>query len=169
MRRFGYAAQVSLAERQRSQAKPRRPGSEFVAPLPLFVVALFAVNNHWLKQAWPGVVTGKLSDFAACFFLPLFFSALLGPLLPGRLRLRLGVGVGVTAVGFTAVKVLPGASQLLDAALSALTGLVGLGPSLNLVDPTDLVALPMLGVAYVYGARHAGKVAPFPPPSDEPR
>ena len=45
---------------------------EFFGPLPLAAVALLAVNDHVLKARWPGLVTGKLSDVAGCFLLPLF-------------------------------------------------------------------------------------------------
>ena len=50
---------------------------EFFGVLPLMAVGLFALNNFVLKRAWPGLVTGKLSDLLICFFLPLFVSALM--------------------------------------------------------------------------------------------
>ena len=50
---------------------------EFFGVLPLVAVALFALNNGVLKRAFPGFVTGKVSDLLVCFFLPLFVSALL--------------------------------------------------------------------------------------------
>ena len=43
---------------------------EFFGVLPLVAVALFALNNGVLKRAFPGFVTGKLSDL-----LDLFLSA----------------------------------------------------------------------------------------------
>ena len=40
------------------------------------------MNDHVLKHACPGVVTGKLSDFAGLFFFPLFLADVLGHLTP---------------------------------------------------------------------------------------
>ena len=34
------------------------------SPAAIASLLLLLVNDHVLKQAWPGVVTGKLSDFA---------------------------------------------------------------------------------------------------------
>ncbi|MCB0510528.1 MAG: hypothetical protein KDC82_07165, partial [Bacteroidetes bacterium] len=41
-----------------------------------FLIALFTllINDFFLKQAFPGWLTGKLSDFAGLFFLPLFIA-----------------------------------------------------------------------------------------------
>ena len=56
-------------------------------------VAVLVVNDHALKAAWPGLVTGKLSDVAG--------SAMMGTLLTAATGRR-SVGVGLTAIGFAA-------------------------------------------------------------------
>ena len=40
-------------------------------PIAIFAIALLVVNDHVLKLACPGLVTGKLSDFAGLMFFPL--------------------------------------------------------------------------------------------------
>jgi len=118
---------------------------EFFAWPPLAAVLLFTLNNFWLKGRAPGLLSGKLSDFAACFFLPLFVSALLARVTPLRLRVRVAVGAGVTALAFALVKTSPAASSLLD----ALCALFLRSPK-NCVDPSDLVALPMVLLACLW-------------------
>jgi hypothetical protein len=46
--------------------------------LPLFAVAVLIVNDHVLKHRFPGLVTGKLSDFAGLFFFPLLLVDAIG-------------------------------------------------------------------------------------------
>ena len=41
---------------------------------PLVAVAVLVSNDHVLKQHFPGLITGKLSDFAGLFFFPLFLT-----------------------------------------------------------------------------------------------
>lgn len=126
---------------------------EFFAPLPLLAVALFAANNFYLKFLAPGFITGKLSDALACFFLPLFISSVLEPFAPRSRRARVAVGCLLTLVLFTAVKTVPVASRALDQTLSLLTAPFPLRLSSNRVDPSDLLALPFVGAAFVYSSR----------------
>ena len=91
----------------------------------LTAVALLALNDHVLKAAWPGLVTGKLSDFAG-----LAAIATLGSVLVGRTW-----GVGLAAVAFTALKTVPGVAEIAAPFL---------GGGVTLRDPTDLVALAVL-------------------------
>jgi hypothetical protein len=130
-------------------------GSEFFAPLPLFAVGLFAVNNWVLKSRYPGWVTGKLSDIAACFFLPLFLSAFvdLVSLRKLRLRSRLAVGATLTIVGFSAVKLSKTASDGMTFVINALNRYAGLPMTENRVDPSDLIALPFVAVALWWARR----------------
>jgi hypothetical protein len=115
----------------------RRHGAlpEFFSPLPLLTVALFGLNNFVFKARFGNWLTGKLSDITACFFLPLFLSALLGMTTRLALRRRMLIGCVVTAIVFSAVKVSPLASSVLDGALSVLSQTFGWGASRNLVDP----------------------------------
>lgn len=112
-------------------------------PATLASIALLLVNDHWLKAAFPSWWTGKLSDFAGLFFFPFLLAALLGLFLdrtniPPRSIGRLAFGF--TALWFASFKVLPP----VNAATCALLGIL-LGHPVQLVlDPTDLIALPVL-------------------------
>ncbi|WP_174876239.1 hypothetical protein [Acrocarpospora corrugata] len=102
-------------------------------PLTIAAVAVLLLNDHVLKAAWPGAVTGKLSDFAGLVVAP--------PLLNLVLR-RPWVSVLVTGVAFTLVK-----TTAAGAAFASEGWTLVWGPSQVLADPTDLLALPAL-----YGA-----------------
>jgi hypothetical protein len=110
---------------------------------PLFWIALvvLVVNDHLLKQAHllPGVVTGKLSDFAGMVVAPLVLTALL------RLRGRAGrmVAFACVAAVFTAIKVSRPCADLVET-VTACTPL----PWRLWCDPTDLLALSMLPLAW---------------------
>jgi len=51
-----------MGPRAASVPADRLDAPEFFGVLPLTAVALFALNNFVFKRAWPGLVTGKLSD-----------------------------------------------------------------------------------------------------------
>ena len=109
---------------------------------PLFVLALvvLAINDHVLKQVWPGPVTGKLSDLAGLVVAPLLLAV---PLAAFGLRRPVPVAAVLTGVGFVLAKT----SVTGAAATSAIWSLTGV-PTLIRADVTDLVALPALGVAW---------------------
>lgn len=130
---------------------------EFFGVLPLASVALFALNNAVLKRAWPGFVTGKLSDLTICFFLPLFVSALLERASRLRAAARVAAGIALTATIFIAVKTSPAASHGLDGAIALLLAPFGVRTAPNHVDVTDLCALPMLAAAWLYARRKAAR------------
>lgn len=114
---------------------------------PMFVGALvvLALNDHVLKRAWPSVVTGKLSDVAGLVVAPVLLGLVLVLLRVPRAPM---VAVVATGVGFAWVK----ATQLgADMASAAWTQLWG--PSVVLRDPTDLLALPALGLALLVQRR----------------
>lgn len=92
-------------------------------------------------------LAGKLSDFAACFFLPLFVAALLARVTRWSRARRVAVGAVTTTLVFTLVKTSAAASAVLDGFCAALGSLVGLQSPANRVDPTDLLALPMVPLA----------------------
>jgi hypothetical protein len=129
------------------------PGAEaepfFSAPSGVAVL-LFVANNFVWKSTSPGVLTGKLSDFCACFFLPLYLSALLGWVVERPLAWRLRCGAALTCAGFAAVKTLTPVSVALNGLVAGLTGWTGVSLRPNQVDPTDLIALVMVPVAVAY-------------------
>lgn len=137
---------------------PRLALAELYAPLPLFAVAVMAVNDNFLKVAFHNEITGKLSDFAVCIVLPLYLAAVLGLVLPqlGR-RARLGIGAGITVALYSALELSPRAIEVFCAANAWVARLLGLEGRYGLTaDVTDLLALPFVGLAYWYGVRRPG-------------
>ena len=128
---------------------------EFFGVLPLLAVALFVLNNFVLKRAWPGLITGKLSDLLVCFFLPLFVSALLERVSRLGAAARVGAGIALTAAIFIAVKTSATASRVLDHDIALALGPFGMRTAPNCVDVTDLWALPMLALAWLHARRKA--------------
>jgi hypothetical protein len=117
----------------------------------LSTVGLFALNNHYLKYQYHNWLTGKLSDFAVCFFLPLFVSSLIALLVNWPAKTRLLAGSALTIAIFSGVKISPWASNLLNEILSVVTTAVGFSPSFNRADSSDLIALPLVALACVFG------------------
>lgn len=131
---------------------------EFFSPLPLAAVGVLALNDHVLKAAFHNAVTGKVSDFAGCFFLPLFVSAVLAEATRWSLAVRLGLGAAATFAIFVPVKVSATAAGLVASALDLVSVPLGIGAQHITVDPTDLLALPMVALA-VHLARKADRCA----------
>jgi hypothetical protein len=139
-------------EREMNEPQPR--SGEYFAPLPLFALLVLVVNDCWLKAKFHNALTGKLSDVAVCFLMPLFLSELLGLGLGLRPRVRLVAGAAVTAVLFTALEIVPPVTSL------ALRCLERIGPTLGIAgrfrmtsDPTDLACLVFVPLAVWYGER----------------
>ena len=118
-------------------------------------VAVLAVNDHLLKGAGlvPAVLTGKLSDLAGLFFAGALLAVLARP---RSARGWLACHALVAAV-FTAIKLSVPAATAWDAA-RALFGL----PAFTTVDPTDLLALPMvaLGAWWLWPTQQRSPHAP---------
>lgn len=151
------------------------PATEFVHPLPIAALILLAVNDHLLKgSGWlPGVITGKLSDFAGLFFFPLLFTACLDVMLHALNRVRgearhdaslrmwkLWLAAAVTTAVFTGIKL----SEQLAHWYGELILAMDLGdffPAVRIVqDPTDLAALPMVLCAVWFGRTRLAEVPP---------
>jgi hypothetical protein len=130
-------------------------------PVSLAAIALLVVNDHVLKAAWPGALTGKLSDVAGLAFFPLLLAAVAQQVRPAlRLRPTVAACALLTALVFAAIKVWPLAGDAYRVGLGALQWparalwnvLAGQGvPGLALVrltpDATDLLALPAVLLA----------------------
>ncbi|MEZ4310901.1 MAG: hypothetical protein R3F14_22905 [Polyangiaceae bacterium] len=136
------------------ESSVKRTGSwaeDLVHPLPLAAVGVLVLNDHFLKGSGllPGAVTGKLSDFAGLFFFPLLLAAAArglsrwtrGEDIESRRPLAAAAAV-VTALGFAAVKLVPQANALVAAVWGTMV-----------MDPTDLVAVPMVGLAAAWMLR----------------
>lgn len=115
----------------------------------LAVVVLF-VNDHLLKHAFPGLVTGKLSDVAGMIFFPVLLAALCWPLTPAALRTDaaqdrlLALACVATAAVFTLTK---------TTALAHGQRLPRLARVVLVRDPSDVLAAPFLLLAYAAGRR----------------
>ena len=94
---------------------------------PIFTgaVAALAVNDGLLKDRWPGVVTGKLSDFAGVVVIAMLLAAI---------SRRPRPSIMVTTAGFALLKLWPPVAQLAAPMLGGVTQ----------TDPTDLIALVVL-------------------------
>ncbi|WAS89745.1 PQQ-binding-like beta-propeller repeat protein [Nannocystis punicea] len=120
-------------------AAPSRlaPERALVHPAWLVALALLLVNDHVFKAAGelPALFTGKASDFAGLFVAPVLLAALVR----ARSRAALLACHAAVGLGFVALKLVPAAA----------TAWVELGARLGLrwqvvLDPSDLLALPML-------------------------
>lgn len=123
---------------------PLRRSRNGVILTPLFAVsvATLLVNDHVLKAAWPGWVTGKLSDVAGVAMVVLGLTALL--------RSR-SVAFGLTTVGFAALKTIAAVAVWAAPVLGGVTR----------TDPTDLLALLILVPLWEWtGNRMAPGVTP---------
>ncbi|MET8039975.1 hypothetical protein ABZU25_03800 [Micromonospora sp. NPDC005215] len=112
-------------------------------PTTVLALVLLLVNDHVLKPALPGLLTGKLSDVAGLVLAPPLVAVLLTLLVP-RLPARAAALAGLVAVGagFALVKSSGYAAELASSAWTVLAG-----PSLVRADWTDLLTLPALGLA----------------------
>lgn len=107
-----------------------RPSDALLSPAFLLALLVLGVNDHVLKAAFPGWVTGKLSDVAGVFA----FAVFLGVALGGR---RVAGAVAAGAL-FAAWK-----SPLATPAIAAWNALPLLDVA-RVMDATDLVALAVL-------------------------
>ncbi len=131
-------------------------------PLVVAAILILLANDHVLKQRFPGAVTGILSDIAGLAFFPLALVAaveLLG-------RRVVGVGtiamfVAITGLVFASAELLPSVKVALEVAWGWSRAVIGGGrPVAFTADPTDLLALPALTVAWVIGGRRASFATP---------
>jgi hypothetical protein len=154
-----------------------QPGELLLHPLVLSSFALLAFNDHLLKVHHPGLLSGKLSDVAFMIAAPLWLYVggawLADRLARGRFAERarhpwllccvIGIGVLFSAMQLSAwgdALYRHGLGLLqwpLRALVSSLAGdgAVALRPVQATPDPSDLLCLPLLGIAYALGRRSA--------------
>ena len=130
-----------------------RRASEFFSPAPLLAVALLATNDHFLKAAFHNTLTGKLSDFAGCFFLPLYVSAMLSFVTRWSLQRRLWLGAITTLAIFIPVSVSRAAADFVCRTVELIAIPLGIGAQRIASDPTDLIAVPMICLAVLYAQK----------------
>lgn len=151
-----------------------RPAGGVLHPVALVALALLVVNDQVLKAAWPGAVTGKLSDVAGLILAPLALQAgwEVAEWVTGRWRgpssTFLAGAIIVVGVAFAAVQVWPPAIELYRWSLGiaqwplrAVTALLSGTPAGGIVpvqltaDAEDLVAIPALAITWWVGRRRA--------------
>lgn len=141
-----------------------------IGPWFLGSLAALLVNDHILKAAAPGPVTGKLSDFAGMVMAPIL---ILGTIefvtgrRPGQ-RTAWAVALSVAAV-FAAIKLDPTAADVYRTVMGTIHGLANGLPLrpvriLHAVDAADLIALPAVAVAPLLIA-HSRDANPAPTPT----
>ncbi|MDX8148899.1 hypothetical protein SK854_42750 [Lentzea sp. BCCO 10_0061] len=123
-------------------------------PLTVAATAVLLLNDHVFKQAWPGVVTGKLSDVAGLVVAPAVLGLLFGLFRAGPFGAA--AATLLTGAGFAWVKLSRTGAEVASAAWSVVNG-----PSVVLADPSDLIALPALGLAW-WAWRRAAAAPPLP-------
>ena len=127
----------------------------FIHPLPLCAVAILILNDQYLKYLFPGLVAGKLSDFAGLFFAPLFLSALFslisnrGRFVEQLSRTQLLVSMIFVDLVFIFLKLSPGFLQ----AYTTVHGWLGI--KIKVVQDTwDLLALVMNFATYWFAKKY---------------
>jgi hypothetical protein len=140
------------------------PGDGLLHPAILVSLGLLLLNDHVLKTAMPGALTGKLSDVAGLAFFPMLLiagwellRALGGRSAQPSLAAALAAA-GLTGVAFSLAKATPAGAASLGWTIGALQWL-GTAPARLLaghvppllgarvvMDPTDLLALPALAI-----------------------
>ncbi len=143
-------------------------------PIALFSLGLLILNDHILKHRYGNSITGKLSDIAGLIFFPLLVIVLIESCRKAFRKNRWQIDneqvvivFCIVAMGYLLVKcsqpiadaysyVLGSAEWSLVAMKQACTGhsIDKLMPREVLADPTDLVALPAVGVAWLIVKRH---------------
>lgn len=135
----------------------RVPGDGMLHPACLSALALLGINDWWLKSAYPGAITGKLSDFAGLFFFPILLFALLEitrhllrrPWLASVSELRLSCVL--TGAVFAAINSSGACAASYVHFMRGLWGFVLQTSMISInhtLDPSDLVALLALFPAY---------------------
>jgi hypothetical protein len=151
------------------------PLTLLVRPWPMLALLVLAVNDHLLKGAGllPGWVTGKLSDFAGLLVFPLLLVTLYNLFVEGvsgllRRRflgaspstLQLVVACTLTGVVFSAVQIHPSAAELYARSSGWLAFWSSGPPPRVVMDPSDILAVPMVFLAFLLGQRAIARVPP---------
>ncbi|GIG67496.1 hypothetical protein [Phytomonospora endophytica] len=123
------------------------PSIRWVAhPLTIAAALVLLLNDHVLKAAFPGPITGKLSDVTGLAAAPALLALAMSLIAPRRLDAHAPAVAALITSGlaFTLVKTTQTGADIASALWSALAG-----PSLVRADATDLVALPALALAWL--------------------
>jgi hypothetical protein len=158
-----------------------RPADGMGHPVVLVALLVLVLNDQLAKPAWPGVVTGKLSDVAGLIVAPIALQAVweLIAWLTGRWSgpsdRVLVTSIGLVGVAFAAIQLWTPATDayrwalgvvqwpLRAAAAVVVGGPVGaVVPVQATADVEDLLALPALLVTWWAGRRRGSRRAAGP-------
>lgn len=147
------------------ETSPVTRGDGMLHPVALVAVVVLVLNDHVWKGVGPGWITGKLSDVAGLVFFPLLLQALVEVAGASRRlafvpsRRMLAIAVTGTGMAFAAANLLPLAADAYRYGLGLfawpLRPGAPFGPVQWVADPTDLLALPALLIAWRIGTRRA--------------
>lgn len=154
--------------RTRSSVRPGEWLDALLHPVPLVMLVLLLVNDHFLKVEYSGWLTGKLSDVAGLVLLPFVLlaladlAAMASPRIPAPGRRAVVASVLLTAAIFTAMQATPLGADAFRWGLAAAQWpfhamaplfrgdpIPPLYPVLLTPDPSDLLALPAAAVAWL--------------------
>lgn len=131
-------------------------------PVSIGALVILLLNDHWWRQVAPSWLTGKIGDFTWLIFAPFLLATILAWLIPPRLKHQeeiIGRGsIVVVGLVFAFAKAIPAFHSLTIQVLETLTGW---GNVLRM-DPTDLLALPALIIAWQIWDRSAGRSIRLP-------
>ncbi|GEM_PF-649528 len=113
-------------------------------PVSVLAIIIVLLNDHWWQQVAPSWFTGKVGDFAWLMFAPFMLAAILAWLFPKRAEFVGRVSIIGVGLIFGLAKTVPAFHALTIDVLEFLTG----WPNILRLDPTDLIALPALLVAW---------------------
>lgn len=134
---------VSVTDSSELREAPARLALRCLAhPMSIGAILLLLVNDHLLKESYPGWLTGKVSDFAGLLFFPFLLGWIFG--LVSQSRRAIPLAFWITGLWFTAIKTSPYAASATERLASSLGGI----DSQIVVDPTDLVGLAALAVGW---------------------
>ncbi len=112
---------------------------------PLFIISLMLliINDHYLKANYPSMLTGKISDFAGLFVFAIFIFAIGYSFFSRRFNL---IYLHITiALFFILWKLAP-----VEILLNSISKITSLPMPTRVKDPTDLVALSILIISYMF-------------------
>jgi hypothetical protein len=138
-----------MRERLKCSAKSSQFGpdiSHLLTPIYIGSVAALVLNDQIFKQAFPGLITGKLSDFAGVFAFAVFLSVVI--------RRHIPAFHAMIAVAFMVWK-----SPLSDPAIEAWNAVMPFRIA-RVVDHWDLLALSVLPLSMAYLRRQWWAIAP---------
>jgi hypothetical protein len=149
----------------RSLRRHARPGDVMLHPVVVTAICVLLANDHMLKQRFPGAITGILSDIAGLAFFPLALVATVELLSRRVMGTRsVVVLVALTGLVFACAELVPAGRIALEVVWGWSRTMIGGGrPVVFTADPTDLLALPALAVAWAIGGRRASFATPRQP------